>query len=103
MLFTEDYNLKDDNIEKKIYENFNNKIFISFCYNFYELLKNRDYYLKNFFVHRLSGAIRATKNPFAKFIDDKYDTADNSNTFELVKLITKLLRDSTKLKKAKDI
>lgn len=99
LLFTKDYNLKDDNIEKKIYKNFNDIIFISFCNNFYELLKKKDYYLKNFFVHRLSGAIRATKNPFAKYKDGKYDTADNSNTFELVKLINKIIKGQHKADK----
>lgn len=38
-------------------------IFQSFCEKFYDELKKRDYYAKNFFVHRLANSIRATGNP----------------------------------------
>jgi len=77
------------------YNVFVNENFVKFCDNFYTLLKSKDYYLKNFFVHRLSSAIRATGDPFALFnrTTNQYDPEmDLKNVYELIKLISHIIK-----------
>lgn len=65
--------------------------FENFCQNLYEDLKKRDYYSKNFFVHRLATAIRATGDSEKKY-DDFKDSHQNDNVFELVGLINQIVK-----------
>lgn len=61
------------------------------CNAFYDLLRRKDYYAKNFFVHRLACAIRATGNP-EKLYDDYKDIKDTSHLFSIVALINQLIK-----------
>ncbi len=49
--------------DENVYDFFYSEQFVVFCDEFYNLLKSKDYYIKNFFVHRLANVIRATGNP----------------------------------------
>lgn len=65
---------------KSLYQDFLGEAFNKFVENFYDFLKNRDYYAKNFFVHRLANAIRATGNPL--------DIVSHQNLFECDHIFT---------------
>lgn len=56
--------LKDDREYRKcLYDLYKDNKFTEFCENLYDAMKQRDYYAKNFFVHRLAVSLRATANP----------------------------------------
>ena len=77
---------------RKLYaEIFFSPSFEGFCHNLYEDLKKRDYYSKNFFVHRLATAIRATGDSEKKY-DDFKDSHQNNHVFELVGLINQIVK-----------
>ena len=61
------------------------------CDAFYDLLRRKDYYAKNFFVHRLACAIRATGNPETPY-DDYKNIKDTSHLFSIVELINRLIK-----------
>lgn len=65
--------------------------FKTFSDTLYEDLKSRDYYSKNFFVHRLASAIRATGNPESKYEDYK-STFTNDYIYTLVDLINHIIK-----------
>lgn len=67
------------------------KEFNDFCNDLYEDLKKRDYYAKNFFVHRLATAIRATGKSEAKKPDFE-KKIDNDHIFDLVELINVIIK-----------
>lgn len=69
---------------------FGNK-FNDFCSELYRELKKRDYYSKNFFVHRLAAAIRATGNAESKY-DDFKDSHTSNHVFEVVELINRIIK-----------
>lgn len=62
----------DESRRERIYELFFSKAFGYFCEAFYDELKRRDYYAKNFFVHRLAFSFRAVGHPFEEY-DKKMD------------------------------
>lgn len=61
------------------------------CEKMYDELKMRDYYSKNFFVHRIASAIRAVGNPAASY-DSFKETKDTAHIFDLVDLINKIIK-----------
>lgn len=65
--------------------------FKSFCNNLYEELKQRDYYSKNFFVHRLATAIRAAGESEKTYPDFK-DSHDSEHVFDVVELINQIIK-----------
>lgn len=64
--------------------------FQTFAANLYELMKQRDYYAKNFFVHRLANSIRATGRSEAT--NDECDESNNDHVFAIVELINKIIK-----------
>lgn len=54
------------------------------------MLKERDYYAKNFFVHRLANAIRATGNPLA--VVSHKDLYESDHIFTIVDFINQIIK-----------
>ena len=75
---------------KKLYQAFFNDHIVDFCEKFYDLLKERDYYAKNFFVHRLANAIRATGNPLA--VVSHKDLYESDHIFTIVDFINQIIK-----------
>ena len=75
---------------KKLYQAFFNDHIVDFCEKFYDLLKERDYYAKNFFVHRLANAIRATGNPLA--VVSHKDFYESDHIFTIVDFINQIIK-----------
>ena len=73
-----------------LYEIFGSSEFQSFCEKFYDLLKQRDYYAKNFFVNRLATSLRGTGNPM-KIIGSN-DFVGNDSIFTVVDKINMLVK-----------
>lgn len=67
-----------------------NASFQSFCEAFYNELKRRDYYAKNFFVHRLANSIRATGNPDATVNQDNEYGCEH--IFDVIELINGIIK-----------
>lgn len=67
-----------------------NEAFQSFCESFYNELKRRDYYAKNFFVHRLANSIRATGNPDATVNQDNEYGCEH--IFDVIELINGIIK-----------
>lgn len=65
-------------------------LFISFCEKFYDELKKRDYYAKNFFVHRLANSIRATGNPSVTVNQDAEFSCDH--IFDVIELVNGIIK-----------
>ena len=64
--------------------------FKGFCEKFYNELKRRDYFAKNFFVHRLANSIRATGNPDAIVnLDNEYNC---NHIFDVIDLINGIIK-----------
>lgn len=61
------------------------------CENLYDELKRRNYYAKNFFVHRLAVAMRATGNPM-EVVSSKTEIETNDNLFVVVEKINDLIK-----------
>lgn len=80
-----------ENVRKQLAKLFFSPEFEHFCNNLYEELKRRDYYSKNFFVHRLATAIRATGNS-EKIAPDFKDSHDNNHVFDVVELINQIIK-----------
>lgn len=68
----------------------NNSQFKKFCGEMFLEMKRRDYYAKNFFVHRLGATIRATGHCESTY--DECKVADNSNVFVVVDMIKKIIK-----------
>lgn len=92
--YSEDlYNLllnADKNIEELSVLFLKPGAFQTFAANLYELMKQRDYYAKNFFVHRLANSIRATGRSEAT--NDECDESNNDHVFAIVELINKIIK-----------
>ena len=65
-------------------------LFQTFAANLFELMKQRDYYAKNFFVHRLANTIRATGRSEAT--NDECKASTNDHVFAIVELINKIIK-----------
>ena len=65
-------------------------LFQTFAANLFELMKQRDYYAKNFFVHRLANTIRATGRSEAT--NDECKASNNDHVFAIVELINKIIK-----------
>lgn len=64
--------------------------FKGFCEKFHNELKRRDYFAKNFFVHRLANSIRATGNPDAIVnLDNEYNC---NHIFDVIDLINGIIK-----------
>lgn len=64
--------------------------FKGFCEKFYNELKRRDYFAKNFFVHRLANSIRATGDPDAIVnLDNEYNC---NHIFDVIDLINGIIK-----------
>lgn len=74
----------------KLWQLYSAVVFVEFCKNLYKEMKKRDYYSKNFFVHRLACSIRATGGCESTFEDNK--KSDNSHVFCLVELINEVIK-----------
>ena len=85
-----DYGEKDE-IRKQLSSLFFSKGFEDFCDNLYEDLKRRDYYSKNFFVHRLATAIRATGNVESNY-DDFKDSYACNHVFDVMELTNYIIK-----------
>ena len=64
--------------------------FEKFCESLYNELKKRDYYSKNFFVHRMAYTIRATGS--CEPTKDECFKSDNSHIFDLVEFINHIIK-----------
>lgn len=65
--------------------------FEHFCNDLYEEMKRRDYYSKNFFVHRLATAIRATGQ--SEEIAPNFENSHESeHMFDVVKMINQIIK-----------
>lgn len=80
-----------EEVRKLIADTFFNVSFTQFCDRLFEELKQRDYYSKNFFVHRLATAIRATGCSEAKAPDFK-KSHDSEHVFDVVDLINQIIK-----------
>lgn len=65
--------------------------FEDFCNKLYDEMKRRDYYSKNFFVHRLATAIRATGESEKTYPDFK-DSHDSNHVFDVVEQINQIIK-----------
>lgn len=87
-LCSEIQDIGEDNVKlSKVYFS---PSFAHFCDSLYEELKARDYYAKNFFVHRLGYTIRATGNP--EPTHDECLKSDNNHIFDLVEFINHIIK-----------
>lgn len=75
---------------KALYETFFSTEFQAFCERFYDFLKARDYYAKNFFVHRLANSIRATGKPLE--VIKHGSVHESSNLFTIVDFINQIIK-----------
>lgn len=75
---------------KGIYRLFFSEIFNNFCETFYDELKRRDYYAKNFFVHRLAFSFRAVGHPYEEYDKDK--PYGHEHLFYIVKKINDIIK-----------
>lgn len=75
---------------KEIYRLFFSEPFVSFCEAFYDELKCRDYYAKNFFVHRLAFSFRAVGHPFEEY--DKKKDYGHDYLFYVVEKINDIIK-----------
>ena len=82
---------RKNNIYKELASYFFSPEFSESCDKMFHDLKTRDYYSKNFFVHRLASAIRAVGNP-ATMYDSFKNTKDTTHVFNLVDLINKIIK-----------
>lgn len=80
-----------EEMRKMLSELFFDIEFKQFCNNLYEELKQRDYYSKNFFVHRLATAIRATGDSERIYPEFK-DSHDSNHVFDVVELINQIIK-----------
>lgn len=64
--------------------------FMGFCERLYDEMKRRDYYAKNFFVHRLASSLRAKGTPVAEIWHD--DDLGNDHIFTVVESINLLIK-----------
>jgi deoxycytidylate deaminase len=78
-------------VRKMIANLFFDSEFEQFCGHLYEELKQRDYYSKNFFVHRLATAIRTTGDSEKNYPDFK-SSHDSEHVFDLVELINQIIK-----------
>lgn len=78
-------------VRKMIANLFFDSEFEQFCSHLYEELKQRDYYSKNFFVHRLATAIRATGESEKKYPEFK-NSHDSEHVFDVVELINQIIK-----------
>lgn len=62
------------------------------CDSLFMLLKEKDYYLGSFFVHRLGNKIRATGNPFFSSYDKLSENSNTENIYSLVSIINLLIK-----------
>lgn len=83
-----DYNNKNYSAISSLYYELKDKKLFD---RFYNILKSEDYSLKNYFVHNISGAIRATGNPKESFENVKC-TSDSRNLFDIVDTIKKIIK-----------
>ncbi len=75
---------------KTLYLLYEDTLFVSFCEHFYGEMKQRDYYAKNFFVHRLATALRATGTPVVTVKHD--DEYENDHVFDVADKINCLIK-----------
>ncbi len=75
---------------KKLCDVYFSDEFQIFCQNFYDELKKRDYYAKNFFVHRLANSIRATGNPNA--VVDQDNEYGCEHIFDVISVINGIIK-----------
>lgn len=80
-----------ETVRKMLAELFFDGEFARFCDALYEEMKRRDYYSKNFFVHRLATAIRATGKSEKRYPDFK-DSHDSEHVFDVVELINQIIK-----------
>lgn len=75
---------------KKLYQLYESGLFQDFCERLYGELKRRDYYAKNFFVHRLATTLRATNSPLKTVRhEERYG---NDCVFTVVEKINALIK-----------
>ena len=75
---------------KELYLLYEDSLFVSFCEHFYGELKKRDYYAKNFFVHRLATTLRASGSPV--MVIKRKDEYENDNVFVVADKINALIK-----------
>lgn len=73
-----------------IYSLFFSEPFHDFCERFYDELKRRDYYAKNFFVHRLAFSFRAVGHPYEMY--DKNKSYGHDYLFYVVEKINNIVK-----------
>ena len=64
------------NYRRHLYELYRDQKFQGFCESFYDELKRRDYYAKNFFVSRLATSLRGTGDPRERISSTDYKSND---------------------------
>ena len=69
--------------------------FTAFCDNLFEYLKTKDYYLKNFLVHRLGNSIRSFGDPLVEATHDSCKEANMDNLFTIIGLINDIIKGSS--------
>lgn len=85
----------EESRRKQIFELFFSKAFVDFCEAFYDDLKRRDYYAKNFFVHRLAFSFRAAGQSFEEY--DKKKDYGHDHLFYVVEKINEIIKGCHKL------
>ena len=78
-------------VRKMIANLFFDSEFEQFCSHLYEELKQRDYYSKNFFVHRLDTALRDIGESVKKYPEFK-NSHDSEHVFDVVELINQIIK-----------
>lgn len=69
---------------------YSSPLFESFCTALYKCMKQRDYYCKNFFVHRLGCSIRATGG--CESTHEMNMESDNKHVFCVIELINDIIK-----------
>ena len=79
------------NYQEILYSIFENKSFSDFSENLLNEMKARDYYAKNFFIHRLAVSIRATGNP-SQIIDKENKNHNTDYVFNVIEKVNDLIK-----------
>ena len=80
-----------EEVRKLLAELFFDGEFERFCSNLFEEMKQRDYYSKNLFVHRLATAIRAMGDS-ERVVPEFKDSHDSEHVFDVVELINHIIK-----------
>ena len=84
-----DPKLSKNDYRRLTYNLFYSEPFSQFCENLYDYLKERDYFAKNYLVHKLACAFRGHGSPERTYPDGEFD---NLNVYHVVTVINDIIK-----------